>query len=396
MLPYQSLISFDEKINIPMYRYIANRLIALIQQGKLLPGTFLPGTREMAAMINVHRNTVINAYNELISQGWLKAINRKGFQVIPELPIVKPRSFHPEQKYSVPPPQNTGEFIDNFIDFRFIPATTRRPDIIVNDGFPDITLAPVDELMREYRKTMKGEVMKGLLAEKQYAGNDELRQATALFLNQTRGLNISAPNILITRGAQMAIYIAASLLLKPGDEIIVSNPSYFIADGIFQNKGARINYIPVDQDGIDVDVLEELLQRKKIKLLYVIPHHHHPTTVTLSASRRIKLLNLIQRYKLWVIEEDYDYDFHYHNSPILPLASADHSGQIVYIGSYKPDFVWNLVCGAKKIREICEISRISREVCGAGGNVKNHVIGSLSISIFWLLTLLTVCSPNGY
>lgn len=334
MLPYYSLINFEERSNIPIYLFIANRLIALIQQGKILPGSFLPGTREMAEILGVHRNTVTNAYNELISQGWTQSILRKGHQVITDLPIVKPRSFRPEVKYASDPPVLAEQPAYNFSDFRFMPDKTYPGSIVIDDGFPDISLAPIDELMREYARVMKRPAIKELLSYNWVGGNPSLKASTAAFLNQTRGLNIQAENVLITRGAQMALYIAATLILKPGDEIVVSTPNYFIADGIFQHLGAKINYIPVDQDGIDVDCLESILKKKNIKFLYIIPHHHHPTTVTLSTSRRIHLLNLIQQYHLWVVEDDYDYDFHYQNSPILPLASADHSGQIIYIGSY--------------------------------------------------------------
>lgn len=334
MLPYHSLINLEERENMPIYLFVANRLIAMIQQGKIPPGTLLPGTREMAVMINVHRNTVISAYAELISQGWTRSLNRKGYQVVEDLPIVKPRTFRPEVKYTSEPPVLSETPAYNFKDFRFVPAKAYPGSIIVNDGFPDVTLAPIEELMREYRNIMKRPTIKELLGFTWLGGNPTLRESTANFLNQTRGLNIQPEHVLITRGAQMAIYIAAALILKPGDEIVVSAPSYFIADGIFQQMGAVINHIPVDENGIDVDRLEELLQKKLIKFLYIIPHHHHPTTVTLSTSRRIHLLKLIQRYRLWVVEDDYDYDFHYQNSPILPLASADHSGQIIYIGSY--------------------------------------------------------------
>jgi len=91
--------------------------------------------------------------------------------------------------------------------------------------------------------------------------------------------------------------------------------------------------VKVDENGMDVDEIEIICKKKRPDLLYIIPHHHHPTTVTLSPERRMKLLHLIQYYQLPVIEDDYDYDFHYDNCPILPLASADHKGFVVYIGS---------------------------------------------------------------
>ncbi|MDR6943774.1 MocR-like pyridoxine biosynthesis transcription factor PdxR [Mucilaginibacter pocheonensis] len=378
MLPYHSLIVFDEKTNRPVYRFIANRLISLIQHGTLLPGTFLPGTREMAVLLKLHRNTIIKAYNELIAQGWAEAIDRKGIQIIAELPIVKPRSFNPVKNFPVSEHHRNGEREVN-ADHRFIPITEKKPDIVVNDGFPDPSLAPVEEILKEYRKYMKPNVLKELLAIKQMGGNQELRASTAKFLSESRGLNILPENVLITHGAQMAIYIAALLLIKPGDEIVVSEPSYFIADELFRNLGAKVNRVPVDQDGIDIAALTEVLRSKDIKLMYIIPHHHHPTTVTMTASRRITLLNLIRTYNLWVIEDDYDYDFHYQNSPILPLASADHQGQIIYIGSFTkilaPSFrVGYMVAGADFVSKAINTRRF---IDLGGDTVMEAAISSL-------------------
>lgn len=154
-----------------------------------------------------------------------------------------------------------------------------------------------------------------------------------IFFADTRGLRINKENVLITRGAQMAIYLTAKLILKPGSAVLVGNPNYYLADLLFRETGATIQRVPVDENGMDVNWIAKYCEKKKPDLLYIIPHHHHPTTVTLSASRRLQLLELIRRYRFPVIEDDYDYDFHYNSSPILPLASADHSGFVIYIGS---------------------------------------------------------------
>ncbi|SDF76536.1 GntR family transcriptional regulator / MocR family aminotransferase [Mucilaginibacter pineti] len=353
MLPYQTLIIVEQKNGIPIYRQIANRLISLIQSGKILPASFLPGTREMAGIINVHRNTVIAAYNELVLQGWAEAIPKKGYRIIPDLPIIKPRSFHPEPNFIIAPEDDVSDYYDGTVAHSYQGAGIGESKIIVNDGFPDIDLAPYEEIMKEYRRFVQGGSLKRLMSIRYDGGTPSLRSSICTFLNQSRGLNVGPDSVLITRGAQMAIYLAISTLINPGDHMVVSNPSYFIADEIFRKKGAVLNRVGVDQDGIDVDQLEDILKDKPIKLLYIIPHHHHPTTVTMSAPRRIKLLNLIEKYRLWVIEDDYDYDFHYQNSPILPLASADHGGRIIYIGSFTkilaPSFRIGYMIGGKNI-----------------------------------------------
>jgi GntR family transcriptional regulator/MocR family aminotransferase len=211
--------------------------------------------------------------------------------------------------------------------------TQGKHRLIINDGSPDSRLAPMDLLLRAYKELLTERNYKKFIPQGNFSGTLPLREAMTRFLTDTRGLTMSPDNILITRGAQMAIYLAAQLILKKGDSVIVSRPNYFMADKAFEQAGARLLRVPADEQGMDVDAVEALCQKKKPRMLYVVPHHHHPTTVTLSMDRRMKLLDSIRRHQLVVIEDDYDYDFHYSSGPILPLASADHGGNVIYIGS---------------------------------------------------------------
>jgi GntR family transcriptional regulator/MocR family aminotransferase len=138
---------------------------------------------------------------------------------------------------------------------------------------------------------------------------------------------------MITRGTQMAIYLLTKVLASAGDTAIVGDTNYYYADHVFINAGMNLVRVKVDDFGIDVDAIEKICSRKKIRLLYVTSHHHYPTTVTLCAARRVKLLSLAEKYGFIIIEDDYDYDFHYGSSPILPLISADTKGMVVYIGT---------------------------------------------------------------
>ncbi|MGB0931530.1 MAG: PLP-dependent aminotransferase family protein, partial [Chitinophagales bacterium] len=110
--------------------------------------------------------------------------------------------------------------------------------------------------------------------------------------------------------------------------------NYYVANRCFKIVGANILKIPVDKDGLVVDAIEPLCLQYAIKAIYVTSHHHHPTTVTLKPERRIQLLALAEKYRFMIIEDDYDYEFHYGNCPVLPLASADRQGLVVYIGSF--------------------------------------------------------------
>lgn len=333
-LPFKTLIILERNSSVPLYTQVANKLIMLISQGKILPGTFLPATRVMAAMLDIHRKTVIQAYEEMDIQGWIEPVSRKGYCVLRNLPIVKPRSFQPKDHFQ---PQ----FVDVADSFLQVPATAypeaenySKQAIVVDDGFPDIRLSPFVQFLNHYKSIVRDDQARSLMMENNEGGQLHLRVSVSTFLNETRGLNIGYAHLMITRGAQMSIFIAAALLIKPGDKVIVSRPNYFMADQIFRQMGADLYQVPVDGEGMDVNELEQLLKKHRFKMLYIIPHHHHPTTVTMGTNRRIELLSLIKQHDLWVIEDDYDYDFHYHNSPILPLASGNHNGKIIYIGSY--------------------------------------------------------------
>src|SRR5690606_27247181 len=111
-----------------------------------------------------------------------------------------------------------------------------------------------------------------------------------------RGMQVSEKEILITKGTQMAIYLTAQLLIRRGDTVFVPEPGYMDANRIFNLAGAKLVFIPVDKDGMDVDRIEQLCKKRPPKVVYIIPHHHRPTTVTLSAERRMRLMDLACQY----------------------------------------------------------------------------------------------------
>jgi len=168
---------------------------------------------------------------------------------------------------------------------------------------------------------------------------------------------------MITRGSQLALYLLSKILLSKGDNVAVGDPNYYYADHVFLNAGTSLVRIKVDDQGIDVDALEKICKRKTIKALYVTPHHHYPTTVTLTAARRIRLLSLAEKYGFIIIEDDYDYDFHYQSSPILPLVSADTRGMVIYIGTLSKTLApfirtGYIIAPQNLILELCRIRQL--------------------------------------
>lgn len=334
---YSGLISLNRESRQPVYQQIANGFVRLIRDGVVKPGSRLPSVRRLAEDMGVHPRTVVAAYQELMAQDWINSKPRSGMVVAADLPQLKPRSFRPHGPKT---PAATAVPA-------MIPTPPAAPVLkyVINDGFPDYRLAPLPALLKEYRSAFYNASLERHSMYSDLAGSLPLRDELAAYYSETRGMALTADNILVTRGAQMAIYLAAAALIRPGDKVVVGEPNYAMANTTFEQLGAELVKIPVDANGLDVGKLERICQKAKPRLLYIIPHHHHPTTVTLSAARRMRLLEIIARYRLHVIEDDYDYEYHYAHRPILPLASTDTSGLVWYIGSITKNLMASMRVG---------------------------------------------------
>ncbi|WP_420399631.1 PLP-dependent aminotransferase family protein [Flagellimonas sp.] len=331
MFPFKTSIQFDRKSNQALYLQLSNQIIQLIKSQKLAPNTKLPGSRTLAEQLNVHRKTIVACYDELLLQGWIESIPKKGTYVHRNLPVLHQQKLNDDEVSGV---INNADF--SFYKSSILPKipTEKRDDFMyLNDGISDTRLTPIDEIARTYRSVSSKKSIYEHLSYGSTYGNETLRNVLMEYLNSTRGLNITKENVLITRGSQMGIWLSAKLLLQKEDVIVVGNTNYVSADFTFLNQQAKLERVSVDKNGLVTDDIEKLCKRHQIKAVYVTSHHHHPTTVTLSAKRRIHLLNLAQHYNFAIIEDDYDYDFNYNHAPILPLASHDTNGNVIYIGS---------------------------------------------------------------
>ncbi|PSK93997.1 PLP-dependent aminotransferase family protein [Taibaiella chishuiensis] len=331
MFPFENVIVLDKTSRQPVYRQIAHCLIQAIRSGTLKAGAHLPGSRELAQSLGVHRKTVLAAYEELDRQDWITIIPRKYTAVSDRIPLLKPRPWNQAAR----PPGYARDLALPFSTIAGNPAVADSvPGILIDDGHPDVRLSPIDHLLKTYRALTARKHRVKNAATGTAQGIQPLRDILAAYLSETRGLSLTADNLLITHGAQMSIYLAANLLLHPSSVMITGRPGYPAARQTFEATGAKVIEVPVDDNGIDTDAIEAVCKKKKVTAVYVIPHHHYPTTVTLSVERRMKLLELSGKYSFAIIEDDYDYDYHYTAAPYLPLASAAHDGQVIYTGSF--------------------------------------------------------------
>lgn len=329
----RELIIIDHKADTPIYLQITNAFIHHIRSGHLRKGVKLPGSRKIAALLKINRMTVVAAYEELQAQGWIEKRPQKGTFVKNELPLLSPKRIAEKEEAYTLPKKTYFHFEEDCI----FPITSSgfppEGKLVFNDGFPDPRIAPVEALLRNMRSLSRRTVHKKYFMYGGSQGTRLLRETLSKHLSDTRGLPVTPENILITKGAQMGVYLTASLLIKPGNDIIIGEPGFTGAEFAFRQMGAHINRVPVDDDGIDVEAIEHLCRTKTIRFVYVIPHHHNPTTVTLTPERRIKLLELALTYKFAILEDDYDYDFHYASKPMMPIASLDRHGSVIYIGT---------------------------------------------------------------
>ncbi|MEM6630924.1 MAG: PLP-dependent aminotransferase family protein [Bacteroidota bacterium] len=330
MKSLQQLLRLDLHSRTPIYVQLLNQLIQLIQGGKLVSGQKLPGSRTMAGILGIHRNTVTRAYEELQAQGWIEILPNQGTFVVDNLPLPTYLGWDQEETSS-----GGVEPIYTYYEFPHLKNPLADKEILAfDDGLPDIRLAPVAEISRAYGKSLHQLLQRKRLGYREGLGNWDLRVALAKDLRETRGMAIGPEHVLITRGTIMAMHLALASIIQPGDAFVVGKNNYQTANLVLDHLGAKLLKVSVDAQGLVTEELARICQNQPIRGLYITPHHHHPTTVCMSPERRMHLLQLAKEYNFAVLEDDYDYDFHYGNSPILPLASGDHQGRVLYVGSF--------------------------------------------------------------
>jgi GntR family transcriptional regulator/MocR family aminotransferase len=387
MLPWPTIVVLQKDSDIPVYLQIANAIIQEMKKGRIGPDIKLPGTRQMSELLKVHRKTLVRAYEELDAQGWIEMHPSRGTFTSKELPEINPRRFYTKPEKRNEFPEETGYRVRINIDIRS-PVLPMRNITGFHDG-PDVRLMPVQELGKAYKSILSRTVNLKYMSYVETTGIQKFREVLSEYLNSSRGLQTRFENIMVTRGSQHGLYLLTSVLFNAGDNIIVGDTNYYYADHCFTHAGMHLVRVRVDEQGIDVSVIEKICKRKKIRAIYITSHHHYPTTVTLTASRRIKLLELSEKYGFIIIEDDYDYDFHYASSPILPLISADVKGMVVYIGTLSKTIAPairtgyvvappNLILELARIRQLMDtqgdpIMELALAEMFASGEIRRHM-----------------------
>jgi GntR family transcriptional regulator/MocR family aminotransferase len=325
--------ALDPRARSPLFVQISAAVAADIARGRLRPGDAVPGTRTLAATLGVHRSTVVAAYAELSAQGWVATRAGAATVVSARPPVVKPRRFGPKSLLRPGALKRPGFAFEAPSSRKFSVPNLPPGGLYLWGGVPDLRLVPVDLLARAYRSVARRKGRRLFDYSNDAYGHASLRAALARLVSEARGLSAEPESVMITRGSQMALDLVARSLIRPGDVVAVEALGYLNAIRVFQRAGATVVPIPVDEHGLDVAALMALTRRRAVRLVYVTPHHQYPTTVTLSATRRLGLLDLARRERFAIVEDDYDQEFHYDGRPVLPLASSDPGGNVIYVGT---------------------------------------------------------------
>ena len=331
---FKQLIDFDKSMSKPVFIQVSQQIINAIQRRYLAKGTVLPGTRVLGKILKVHRNTAVAIYEELASQGWVEIIPNKGtFVLEPELKTAKIKATSQKINQAYTYAKTTGfPFQESFHLASTTQLTTAK--YTINEGRPDLRLHPVHEFTRWYSAAMKRKTVLKKWNRPSESSYSLFQTQLCNYLNATRGFHIKPNNLISTRSTEMSLYIVSQLLIKQNDVVLVGNLSNYASNMIFQQAGATIKTVPLDADGLSIDYIKKHFVKGSIRCVYICAHRQYPTVVKLSAARRLALLQLAKDYGFAIIEDDYDYDFQFEGSAMLPMATADVNGMVIYLGKF--------------------------------------------------------------
>jgi GntR family transcriptional regulator/MocR family aminotransferase len=349
------------KAGVPLYRWLYEELRSAILAGHLRPGGRLPATRELAAQYGLSRPTLVTAFEQLRSEGYVEGKVGSGTyvsQTLPEELLQAPRARTIAKAQSRRIPLSA-------YAHRLKPLARAKPRPVraFRGGEPALDVFPT-ELWAQVAARRLRRVSTNLLAGGEALGYRPLREAVAEYLNTSRGVKCSAEQVLIISGVQEALDRAAHLVLNPGDPVWMEEPGYPGAASTFHAVGARICPAAIDSEGLDLDAARKRWPRPR--LVYVTPAHQFPLGVTMSLRRRLSLLEWARRSRTVIFEDDYDSEYRYSGRPVPALQGLDRAGVVIFAGSFT-----NVLFPALRLGYVV-VPRSMVEVFAAAESVSTH------------------------
>ena len=320
-----NLITIDRRASKPLYQQIYDSFRSRIIRGDLRAGDLVPSSRELARESRISRLPVLTAYAQLLAEGYFESRVGAGTFISSSLPS-----------------RSTGSLPSAARGQRLLSAQVaalpkyERPSWAESlgpfqVGQPELQKFPIEiwlRLVARYSRRMR---LKAL----QYAGAmglPELREAIATYLRTSRGVRCEAQQVMIVSGSQQALDLASRVLLEAGRAAWVEEPGYWLVHHVLKAARCRIVPVPVDAEGLNVTAGIKL--NRNARAAFVAPSHQYPLGVTMSAARRLQLLEWAQRSRAWIIEDDYDSEYRYGSLPIASLQGLDRNARVIYIGTF--------------------------------------------------------------
>jgi len=312
---------------LPAYRWLYESLRTGILDGSLRPGIRLPSTRDLSVQYGLARGTIVNAFDQLKSEGYIDGSVGSGTYVSNVLPerllevAAGQAAMAARQRDRQPVVSDYGKKAKLFSGYENRPIRAFRANLPALDLFPIALWTKLT--MRRLRRISTRQLM-GCDA----LGYEPLRQAIAEYLGVSRGVRCTSDQVAVVSGVQEALDLAARLLLQPGDQVCIENPGYPGAALAFQALGAKIFPASVDEQGIEIPASQNM------RLLYVTPGHQFPLGTTMSLARRLELLQWAEKSRTMIFEDDYDSEYRYSGRPIPALQGLDKGESVLYAGSF--------------------------------------------------------------
>ena len=310
-------------------RWLYGALRAEILEGRLRPGARLPATRDLARQYGLARGTIVNAFEQLKSEGYVDGNVGSGTyvsKVLPDELLQIPQDDAPEPPVSRKRRRMISDYagrVHLFPNLEVRPSRAFRANMPALDLFPTTLWAQV--AARRLRR-----VSMNLLLGCVPMGYPPLRQAVASYLSTSRGVKCAPEQVAIISGVQEALDLAVRLFLNPGDRVCMENPGYPGAAIAFKAVGAKVSAIRLDDQGMQV----QDASMRGARLVYVTPGHQFPVGVTMSLARRLRLLEWARKSGALILEDDYDSEYRYAGRPVPALQGLDRHGLVLFTGSF--------------------------------------------------------------
>lgn len=327
----QITIHLVPKNKTSLQMQIYEQLVDHIRVGRLKSGDILPSSRDLSKQLGVSRNTISEAYEKLIADGYIHTAPQRGTFVRGSVPedamstgakkIIEKSDMMPSINLPLP------------YGARGLPGLYAPHDVQIRTDFRFGRSDPHSFPAKTWRRLLLeclGGASERISQYNDPAGILELRDLIANYLGPSRGMSVTADNVVIVGGFQQGINLAAHLMVGVNTPVVMEAPCYRGAAFLFETYGGRVIPVPVDENGIDVERLPE----HRVKLVYVTPSHQFPTGGTMSLERRLTLLRWAAKTGAYILEVDYDSDFRYEGTLLPSLQSLDRNGCVIYLNSF--------------------------------------------------------------